>query len=108
MSWSEPVYGKFPDFATAKALAEQLGATFEDDSDTPNTTHGFAAVSPITQWIRWPGTDGPDDPGEAEAGYWTMARFELSNPAALAAYNAFKATPYYQQPATPSQTFFGA
>lgn len=75
MSWSPTIYCQFPDEATARALALQLGVDFPDDGAIPTGNHNFALVAPIIEWVTWP---TKDTSGEARPGYWAMLRLNTA------------------------------
>lgn len=103
MSGWQTLYPVFPDKPTARALALQLGAELPEDSVSAGSEN--YAFTAFTQWDRWPGTNGPEDEGEAAAGYWVLARFNTDRPLGLAAYNAVVATGLCQTPAEPSNVW---
>lgn len=96
MSWSPTRYGQFPDEATARALAEQLGADFPADGSIPTGNGNYSLVAPIFE------KDGNGDP---LPGYWAMMRFNLSTDEGAAADAAFCASPFHVERASPSNVF---
>jgi hypothetical protein len=106
MTWSPTRYGQFPDEATARQVAVQLGAEFPEDGSIPTGNANYALKAPIVEWVRRPGgTKEAPDPGEAMPGYWAMMRFNLDTPEGAAADAAFCATPYHVELANPSNVF---
>jgi hypothetical protein len=105
MSGWQTVYLDTGDEPTARALALSLGSELpEGEYSAGDENYAFTAY---TQWNRWPGTNGRDDEGEAEAGFYVLARFNTDRAEGLAAYNAVLATPYVVTPANPSNVWAG-
>ncbi|UYN96570.1 MAG: hypothetical protein KIT25_06455 [Enhydrobacter sp.] len=109
--WSQTLYLQFADEAAARAVAAQLGVEFPADPSgdfgaggtIPTGNHNYALVAPVVQWARAPGTDGAEDQGEAEPGYWAMLRLSLAwagHDAAVAALG-----PYLRELENPSNVF---
>jgi hypothetical protein len=104
MSWSPTCYGQFPDEATARALAIQLGADFPADGSITTGNANYALVSPIVEWVTPP---TGEEAGVAMPGYWAMVRFNLATAEGAAAHAAFTATPYNVARENPSNVFAG-
>jgi hypothetical protein len=105
MSGWQTVYLDTGDEATARVLALSLGSELEPgEYSAGSENYCFTAY---TQWNRWPGTNGKDDPGEAVPGFYVLARFNCDRPEGLVAYNAVMATPYVVTPANPSNVWAG-
>lgn len=80
--------------ATARALADQLGADLPPDA--------YSAGDENYVFLAYAILAGHDDLGW---GFAVLARFNTDRPEGLAAYNAVLATPYVRTPANPSNVF---
>lgn len=101
MSWSDTIYVRFADEASARAMAEQLGVDFPQDGSIPTGNGNFALKAPIVEWVRRPVVERQGeamvtiDAGEAFDGYRAMLRLNTDWPgyeAALAALAPFDCT----------------
>jgi hypothetical protein len=105
MTW-QVLYPVFPDEATARGFARQLGVEPEP-GQVSAASHNYS-FTVFTQWNRRPGTNGAEDDGEAAEGFWVLSAFNTSRPEGLAAYNAVLASGCCQTPENPSNVFAGA
>lgn len=99
----QTIYCRFPDEATARAVALQLGAKIDPVSfGGGDENYAFAAY---IEYDRRPGTNGVDDAGQVTPGFWVLGRFNLDRPPGLAAFNAINATAYVAIPSNPDNVW---
>lgn len=72
MAWRDAIYVQFPDEATARALATQLGIDFPESGAIPTGNQNYALHAPM---------EPPEaSPGVPETGYWAMLRLNDDYP----------------------------
>ena len=116
MSWSPTIYVKFPDEATARAMAASLGVEFPETGEIPTGNHNFALVAPIRAPWQVPPTTGLNDedmvvetsPGTPEPGFWAMLRLNTQWSGYEATMAAIEAAGIKRSPEPPPAVFFGA
>jgi hypothetical protein len=103
--WSPAIYCQHPNEATARAAATALGVDFPDSGAIPTGNENFAMHAPMTPpWITAPvyDEDGVEvAPGVAEAGYWSMLRFNMEWPGYAATLAAVEASGVVRELAAP-------
>ena len=78
MAWRDTIYVQFPDEATARSLATELGVDFPPSGHIPSGNQNYAMHAPMTPpWSSPPVFNGEGElamPGVPEPGFWAMLR----------------------------------